>query len=161
MILLFTLISFYLEGIFSLININYLIPLFTLMSLILIYPYVYHIKKDYYKICFFLGLLYDITYTDTLFLNAFIFLFIGYIITKISKIIKNNIYNNILISIIIISIYRIVTYIILLVINYTKFDILNLVFSIINSTLLNILYIIITYPILTLVTKKRGIYKLN
>lgn len=161
MIIIILLLSFYLEGAISSITTNFLIPLFTLISLIIIYPYLYNLKKDYYIICFIMGLLYDIAYTDTLFLNAIIFLFIGFIILKINIFFTNNIFNTILMSIIIISIYRIITYVFLGFINYINLDITDLIYSIKDSLIINIIYCIITFKISNYIANKKGIYKMN
>ena len=162
MIIFIILISFYLEGILSnIINISFLIPLFTLLSLIIIYPYLFNRKKDYFIICFIIGLLYDIGYTDTIFLNAFIFLLIGYIIHLINIVITNNWFNVMIISLFVITIYRIITYLVLIFINYLKPDIELLKNSILNSLIINIIYIIIIYKITDIISRKKGIYKMN
>ncbi len=162
MIILIILLSFYLEGIVnSFINIDYLVPLFTMLSLIIVYPYLYNKKKLYIMICFITGLLYDIGYTDTLFLNATIFTLIGYIIMVLNKFITNNKFNVALISIILIILYRVITYIILNFINYVNKDINLLLNSIIDSILINIIYIVILYIITDIIANKKGIYKLD
>lgn len=159
MIILILIISFYLEGILS--SIGNILPLFTLISLIIIYPYLYNLKKDYYKICFIIGLLYDVAYTDTLFLNAFIFLIIGFFIIKINIIMTNNIFNVALISLIVVILYRILVFIILIFINYIDIDINSFFVSIINSLFINILYGMLLYKITDLISKKKGIYKMD
>lgn len=160
MIFTILIFSFYLEGILSrLVDISFLIPLTTLLSLILIYPYLYDSKRNYYIICFITGLIYDIVYTNTLFLNSFIFLLIGYLISLLNIIITNNSLNVIIISLIIITIYRITTYLILVFVDYLNFNILDLFNSIIYSIILNIIYISIMYKITDLISKKIGIYK--
>lgn len=160
MIYIILIMSFYLEGILSkLITVNFLIPLTTLISLILIYPYLNNKKNKYYIICFTIGLLYDITYTNTFLLNASIFLLLGYLITKINIIITNNSFNVILISFIIIMFYRLITYLILLFIDYLEFNINILFNSITYSLLFNFIYISFIYKIMDIISKKRGIYK--
>lgn len=162
MIIIILLISFYLEGVVSnILNISFLIPSFTVISLMIIYPYLYNLKKDYYKICFIIGLLYDIAYTDTIFLNAFIFLLIGFIISKVNNIVTNNIFNMIPLSILVIILYRTITYTILLFTNYSILSINDLFNSIINSLLLNIIYGILLYKIADIIGKRKGIYKMN
>lgn len=162
MIILIILVSFYLEGILSnIINISFLIPLFTILSLIIIYPYLYNRKKNYFIICFIIGLLYDIGYTDTLFLNAIIFLLIGYIIHLINIVITNNWFNVVIISLFIITIYRIITYLVLIFINYITPNLNILINSILNSILINIIYIIVTFKITDRISRKKGIYKMN
>lgn len=160
MILGIVIFSFYLEGILSkTIDICFLIPLTTVMSLILIYPYLYNCKKNYYIICFITGLIYDITYTNTFMLNASIFLLLGYLIFNINIIITNNSFNVILIGLLIIFIYRILTYLILVFIDYTEFSINVLFKSIGFSLLFNIIYISLMYKMTDVISKKIGIYK--
>lgn len=160
MIYLIIVFSFYLEGILSrLISLNYLIPLTSLMSLILIYPYLYNNKKKYFIICFITGILYDITYTNTGILNACLFCLLGYIISILNIYITNNCFNVVILSIITIMIYRIIAYFILIFIDYLEFNINVLISSIIYSLLFNIIFISLMYKITDLISKKRGIYK--
>jgi rod shape-determining protein MreD len=158
--ILINIISFYLEGILSRFTVNSLfVPLFTLISLIIIYPFLFCYKKDYYILCFILGLLYDISYTSTIFLNAFIFLLIGFIIVKLNLFITNNKFNVIILSIFIILIYRIITYIVLIMIGYLKFNINDLINSILNSIIINIIYSYFLFIIIDKISTKRNIVK--
>lgn len=134
-------ISFLLDGLLSNLRVSYFIPLFSLMSLLLILN-----KNDnYYGYAILLGLLYDISYTDTLFLNCLIFLLISYLIKKIEHYLSYNIFNQILISILIILIYRILTYFILNIIGYLSLDLLSLGINIIKSIPLNVFYVCLIY----------------
>lgn len=116
---------FIIDGIIS----NYLF-----IPLILIY--FYYGKNKY---SFLIGLLYDIVYTNTLFLNAFLFFLISYLINKIKN--KNIIY-----FIIIINLYHVILYIILLLLKYNIFtyEYLSLLFKqiIINTVIIIIINII-------------------
>lgn len=86
MIYLILILSFYLEGLLNiLLDVSFLIPLFSLMSIIVIYSYLKDEDKKYFIICLSVGLLYDVVYTNTLFLNASLFLLIGYITTRLYK----------------------------------------------------------------------------
>ena len=155
--------SFIFEGLTSNIapiNSN-LLTLFTLISLIIIYPYLYNNHNLYYKICFITGLLYDIAYTNTLFLNALIFILIGYIILKINIFITNSVINVIPISCIIIIVYRTFTYLILIAVGYLNFSVLNIINSIISSLIINIIYIMFIYYITDLIANKKHIDKMN
>ena len=140
-------ISFVLDNFISnFINHNSLFyPLFTLLSLIIIYPKFTKKLNKYYLISFLLGLTYDIAVTDTLFLNAFIFLLLSYIINYIFKTIPYNYFSVLIISIVSIIYYRLITYLVLLLLNYLNFNIVVLLKSIYNSLILNIIYITILY----------------
>ena len=127
-------ISLILETIVSnVVGINSIfIPLFFIMSLILIYP-----KEDYLIICFICGLIYDICFYNSLFINTISFILIGLLIPNLKK------YNIYLKSIIVIIFYRFISYFMLVLIGYTKFSI-NLLFkSIYSSIILNIIFIIL------------------
>ena len=144
------LFSFLLEGILSnFINgISYLNPLFTIISLIIIYPFLYNKKNNYYKIIFITGIIYDIVYTNTLFFNALIFMLIGFLIIQTNRLLSKNIINIFLISILIIIFYRIATYTLLVLIGYIKNDIYNLFNSIHSSIVINILYGMILFKLI-------------
>jgi len=138
-------ISFLLDGIISnYIDFNsYFIPLFSLMSLVLINKK----EENYYGYAILLGILYDISYTDTLFLNCFVFLLISSLIMKLFRLFNTNILSSILIGILSIISYRILTYFILSIIGYLNFSLKNLFISIITSIPINIIYICLIYLI--------------
>ena len=159
--IIYIIISFLLEGLIS----NYLSSsllrgVFTLISLSLIYPYYYKDLNKYYILSFIIGFIYDITYTNTLFLNACVFLAIAFLIIKIDKIISNNLINSILIGCITIFLYRIIIYLIYIIIGKFNFNINILLSSITSSLILNIIYIILSYVILNLISKKLNIKKM-
>ena len=157
-------ISFLLDGVFSnviTIHNNMLIPLLSVMSLIIIYPYF---KKDdikYLEYIFIYGLIYDLVYTDTLILNAIIFTFIGLIIIGINIIISNNYLNIAIISFLVIISYRIMTYFILVFTRYLEFNINDLLRSITSSLLLNIIYVILMFLITDYISNKYDIKKID
>ena len=129
-------------------------PLFTLLSLILIYPNYNKKNNRYYIISFILGLIYDIT-LNTLFLNVFIFLLLAYILRLIFSKIKYNYLSVLFISLLSIIYYRTVTYIMLVILNYLEFNI-NLLFkSIYSSILLNIIYVSLFYLLKKIIFNKK------
>ena len=164
MIIVFTtfVISFLLDGVFSnviTIHNNMLIPLLSVMSLIIIYPYF---KKDdikYLEYIFIYGLIYDLVYTDTLILNAIVFTFIGLIIIGINIIISNNYLNISLIAFLVIISYRIITYFILVFTKYLEFDFAVLLKGITSSLLLNIIYAILLYLFTDIISNRFYIKK--
>ncbi len=156
--MIIVIISFILDNIFSrLIKYsNLLYPLFSLLSLILIYPYFNRKDNNYYIFSFIFGLIYDITYTDTIFLSAFIFLSISYLLRLIFNKFNYNYLSVLLSSIFIIIYFRLVTYLILVLLNYLNFNIITLISSIYSSLILNIIYILLVYILLN---KKILIFK--
>lgn len=137
-------ISFFLDGILSFfINNNVIFnSLFTLTSLMVICRY--YKKKDalkYLILCGVVGLLLDIVYTDTLFLNSGLYLIIGVAIIKYFKLFRYNLLNSLLLLFIIICFYRTLTFIVLANVEFIKLDFYQLFKSIYSSLVLNIIYI--------------------
>lgn len=132
-------ISFLLDGVIS----NYLNfnSLFTLLIIIFIYK-----NKNSYLYVLVFGFLFDIVYTDTLFLNTIIFYFCLLITNKIFKYLKYNFINVVFVSILLIIIYRTLIYLELCVIEYIEFDYIVLLNSYLYS-LLNVIFVIIIYLI--------------
>lgn len=163
-IVIITIFSFLLEGIVSnivSINSSLFVPLFSIISLILIYPFFNNDNSNFLKISFIIGLFYDFVYTDTLILNAFIFLTIGYLIKQINKRITNNVFNVIFMSILVISTYRIVTYSVLVFTNYLSWNFEYLLKSIYSSLILNIIFVVIVYLIADYFSRKYRIQKID
>lgn len=158
MIYIIIFLSLILDGIISNIS-SILIPLFTLLSLIIIKPY-YKINKNYLILSFILGILYDIAYTDLLYINAILFLLIGYFIIFITKRLKDNIFNVTIISILTIIYYRTLSYLTYIISTKDIFNINILFKSIYSSIIINIIYIIICY-IITSKTSKKTYRKYN
>lgn len=144
MIYLILVISFLLDNLISFfLNINLLFnPLLSLVSLIIIFRY-YH-KKDenkYLITSFVLGLVYDIVCTDTIFLNAGIYLLLSLFIIKFYKIFSYNLLNSAILLIIVIIIYRSITFLVLSNFNFISFNLYHLLQSIYSSLILNLLYL--------------------
>ena len=144
MIYLILLISFFLDGIVSFIFNNNILfnPLFSLMSLIIVFKY-YKKREDlkYLITIFMVGLLVDIVYADTLFLNAGIYLIIGIIVIKYYKFFTYNLLNSIILGFIIISLYRLLSFLVLSNMGVISVDFYKLIESIYSSLFLNLIYI--------------------
>lgn len=155
MICFILIFSFLLEAAFT--NIvsgnSFLIPLFTITSLVLIYPYFKNKNINYIIVCLILGLFYDIAFADSIFVNVISFGLLGGIIILCYNYVKYNIYTANIINVILLISYRIISYIILLSINYISFN--NKIFfsGIYKSLLINIIYGILLYIIIELLAK--------
>lgn len=161
MIPIVIIVSFLLDGIFSNFisldsNFN---ALFSLMSLIIVYPYFNKKNSFFLKICFLTGFFYDFVYTDTIIFNAFIFLLIGIIIIKLNELLGNNPLNNSLMAVIIISLFRCTTYFFLTLTANVITSKEVLLDAITSSLLSNIIYIIIIFIITDNISKKLKIRK--
>ena len=157
-------VSFIFQGVLSnFINIDTSIfnLLLTIIALIIIYPFFCKDLGKYLIYAGIYGLLYDLIYTDTLVLYMGLFIMIAFIISLLNIIFSNNIINIGFISVLVIAIYRIISYTILVMINYLPFD-MNLLFhSIYSSLLVNILYAVILYFICDRISDKYHIEKID
>jgi len=155
MICFILIISFLLEISFSnIVNMNsILIPLFTVTSLSLIYPFFKKNKINYFIICLILGLFYDISFADSIFVNTISFCIIGGLVMICYNYVKYNIYTSNIINIIILISYRIISYIILLSIKYISFDSKVFYKGIYSSLLINIIYGIVLFVIIDKLSK--------
>ncbi|MGE5456682.1 MAG: rod shape-determining protein MreD [Ignavibacteriales bacterium] len=163
LVIISVIVSFFLDSILtSFIPIDSIfIPLFSLISLIVIYPYFHKEQNSYLKFSFLIGLLYDIVYTDTIFLNAFIFLLIGFCIKLIHEYISNNAFNISIMSLCVVAIYRFITYFVLVMINYLNYNFNDLLVSIYSSLIVNVIYGIILYLTTDFISRKYKIDKIE
>lgn len=128
-------LAFILDGIISRYFTIY--PVFTLLSLIFL-------KKNKYLIVIIIGLLYDITYTDTLFLNTIIFYSLLFFIQYYYSKLKNNFLNTFVLGIILIVIYRLSIYAILYIIGYINLEIMSFI-KILLLSFISLVYVAIRY----------------
>ena len=161
---LILIISFILDSVFStFISLNsFLIPLFTLMALIIISSYFKEKTKKYLSICFLTGMAYDLIYTDTILIHAFIFLLLGFLVINLNRLLSNNHISAIFMAIVVVVCYRVVMYLFLLISGILSFDLFHLSASIYNSLIINIIYIFLLSVIVNLTSHKhktrKGIY---
>ena len=151
MIIFISLVSFFLDGVLSkYISPNSIfLPLFTIVSLVLIYPYFNNNNNRYFKYIAILGLLYDIAYMNMAFYNFFIF---------IKYLLSHRLYINIIITIILIIVYRFINFVFanITIKHVSWYDLFKSIYS---SLILNIIYCIIIYLISEWYSKKHKILK--
>lgn len=147
MIYLILIFSFLLDGIlFSLFSFtNPVAPLFSLLSLLIIYPYCDTNKKNYYIYPIVLGMFYDITYSNSLFLNTLIFTGFSYILIRVFKLFTINFINVLVIGTISIIAYRVIVFAFMHFIGVIPFNVDTLIESISYSFISNYIYIIVLY----------------
>lgn len=159
--LIIVILSFYLDSISSnlLCFSNLFYPLFSLLSLVIVYRYYKkRYLKKYYITSLILGLFYDLVYTNTLFLNTIIFFLLAILIHLLYDLLTNNFYNTILISLFLIICYRLFTYLILLFTGYITLHIEVFFASIYCSILVNLIYLVLFYLGTKIISKKLHIY---
>lgn len=156
--------SFFLESIcsnFVSISNSLFLPLFSIVSLVIIYPYFNNNDFKFFQFCAGVGLAYDLIFTNTLIFNMIIFLGIGVIIKIINFFISNNPLNITLISLLSIISYRIITYLVLCIVGYKTFNINVLSKSIYSSLILNIIYGFLVYLLTDYFSRKYKIQKID
>ena len=163
MIIAISIISFVLEGFVSnFISLNSLfMPLFTLMSLIIIFPYFNENIKPYLITSFIIGVFYDVIYTNTVVIHGLLFLLIAFVIIKLNVIFSNNWVNVMIMALICIIVYRITSFGILVITNTIPLNGLILLKSIYQSILLNLVFVTLAFIITDEISFKLKIKKSN
>ena len=156
MIVVVLLISFILEGILSnLVPANSLfIPLFSIVSLLVTYPLFNDNRVKYLIYSGTFGLLYDLVYTSTPFINTFTFIITGLIITFVCKFVTINKLNLILIVLFVLLFNQTINYLLLCLFRYRIFNSHTLVEGLYSSLILNVIYSYILYIIIEIINKK-------
>lgn len=153
-------LSFFLEIMFS--NIvtfsSLFIPLFLIVSLVLMYPY-FKSKLYFIIVCAICGLIYDLGFLNTAFINTLCFTATGLMIMLIHSYMNYNLVSTNIVNIIIIVFYRIISYLLLCLTAYTNFHITTLFRGIYSSLIINIIYGITVYLLLNLICKRFNIKK--
>ena len=147
--------SLLLELIFSnIVPINsFLTPLFAFTSLVILYPYFKNKNLNYIITCALFGLIYDICFTDSIFINTICFSICGIISILCYNYFKYNIYSSNILNIFNLIIYRIMSYLLLIIVSYLKFNSLILFQGIYNSIVVNIIYGVLIYLMANLFLK--------
>lgn len=134
-------------------NLSIFSTIYILIAILILRPY-FENKKKYFTLLIIFSLIIDITYTNTLFLNTFLFIICYYI----SKIFHSFFpYNWLTISVsnlICITIYHTLTYLFLTILKYGIYQVSNLTKILSHSILMTIMYSIIVHVALSFVTKK-------
>lgn len=135
-------------------DLSFFTPLFTLISIFIIYPLYRKKEKKYFISIFILGILYDLLYTNLLFFNAVLFVFIGFIIRLIIKNFELSYMKIILYIVIVVVSYESLTLFFLGIFNIIPVSINRLIYKITHSLLINIIYGEILFIIIKILPKK-------
>lgn len=140
-------------------NLSIFSTIYVLIAILILNPY-FENKKKYFTLLIIFSLIIDITYTNTLFLNTFLFIICYYI----SKIFHSFFpYNWLTISVsnlICITIYHTITFLLLTILKYGVYQGSNLTKILSHSILMTIIYSIIVHVVISFISKKfelRGI----
>ena len=155
MIYIVIMFSFLFEASFSNIvnSYSFFTPLFILTALSILYPYFKNKKINFVIVCVICGLFYDIAFTNSPFIKTISFGLSGGLIILEYNYVNYNIFSSNFINIINIIFYRIISFLLLCIIDFMNFNELNLLQGIYNSILANLIYGIIIYLIVDLIAK--------
>jgi len=156
--------SFLLDGIIAttLQSGSFFLPLFSLLSLVLIYPYFNTNKNmNFLIVAGLIGSFFDIVYMNSLFLNTLIYILIAYAITKMFSYLPINIANTYAVSLSVIILYRVLIFLFFSLIRVIPFDLIGLFNSIVSSILANAIYIFLGYLIINLAARRFKIKKIT
>lgn len=136
-------------------------PLLTVVSLFVIYP-LYDKKDNKYTITvFIIGIIYDLFYTNLLFIHAIIFLLLSILIKIIYKNFKIDILKVILFITILIISYESLMGFIIWIFHLNPITIQKLIYKISHSLILNIVYGEILFLIIKYLPKKYKRFRIN
>lgn len=149
-VILYVIFSFMLDSFasnvlsFDLINPSYLKTIYSVVSLVIIYNY-FDNKGKYVIILMILGCFFDIVYTNTFILNIVVFLIVYVVLSLLDYVIPNNIIMINIKSIICLFCYYILTYIILIAVNYNSYSIKLLGMILVRNIIMTVIYTSISY----------------
>ena len=157
--IIYLIVSFVLENVMASIfpatlgSVSYFTTIYTIIALVVIYPYFANEKK-YYILVIIFGALFDILYTSTLLMNVVFFILIAVIIKVLNTIMSDNIFTTNVISIISIIIYHLLSFVILNLETSQTYSLILLGKIITHSILMTIIYTTISYVIIKLIYNK-------
>ena len=135
-------------------DLSFFTPLLTVVSIFILYPLNRKKEKKFFIIMFIVGIIYDLLYTNLLFLNGLLFV----LITLISKIIYKNFetsyFKLIIYTILVIIVYETVYAGILFIYRIVPITLYKLIYKISHTLILNIIYTELLYFIINKLPKK-------
>ena len=146
----------YMEGDLSLFT-----PLITIVSLLLIVDFFDREDKKYYITCFVTGMLYDLFFTDLLFLNGFLFLGLGFVSKFIYKNEKVDYIRLIFYLILIVCLYEGSVAFLITIFNIVPVSIDKVIYKISHSLILNLIYGEILFFVINMLPKRFKRKRLN
>ena len=153
-------VSFLLDGILSNFlpymvgDLSLFTPMFTIVSLVIIYPFFTKKLKYYFITCFLVGLVYDFMYTNLLFYNAVLFLAVGLMLMFLYRYIRPSWLSLILFIVVVIAGYECMNAIVILAFQLVPMTFYRLLYKISHSLLLNLCHGEILYFIIWLLPER-------
>ena len=146
----------YMEG-----DLSFFTPLITIISIFLIVEFFDKEDRKYYITCFVTGILYDLFFTDLLFLNGFLFLGLGFISKFIYKNEKVDYIRLIFYLILIVCLYEGSVAFLITIFNIVPVSIDKVIYKISHSLILNLIYGEILFFVINMLPKRFKRKRLN
>lgn len=152
----------FMSNIFSntLSNVSYFTTIYILISFVILYSYFVSERKFYLVLIIF-GLLFDILYTGTFIFNMILFFVIGIFIKMLNNVFPENIFTINLISIIVISLYHLLSFIVLSLVSSIDYDFILLVNIITRSIIATVIYTSVSYFVIKFVFEKFNVKQIK
>ena len=128
-------------------------PLFLITSLVILFPYFKNKKINFIIVCIICGLFYDIVFCQSIFINTLSFGISGSLIVLAYNYINYNVYSSNFLNLIIIVFYRLISYLLLCIVDFISFNEVALLKGIYSSIIVNIIYGVFIYIIIALLSK--------
>ena len=136
-------------------------PLLTVVSIFLIFPLYYKKEKQYFITIFLLGIIYDLFYTNLLFMNSILFLLIAFLTKFLYKNYEVTAIKLIIYIGLIVITYESMTGIILFIFQIVPITWNKVFYKITHSLLINIIYAELLLGIIHIIPKKYKKIRIN
>lgn len=144
----------------TLTNVSLFSTIYTIVGLVILYPYFNNDKK-YFLLVIIFGALFGILYTSTFILEVVLFIIVGMIIKILYNIFPENIFMTNIISIIIIFVYHLLSFILLDLLSGINYDFMLLIDIIFGSIIMTIVYTTISYYVIKYIFNRRNIKQIK
>ncbi|MBQ8192655.1 MAG: hypothetical protein IJZ46_01095 [Bacilli bacterium] len=141
-------------------SISFFTTIYTVIGLVILYPYFSNHKK-YYLLVIIFGILFDILYTSTFILNLIIFLIVSFVIKILYDILSENVFMTNLISVVAIILYHLLSFVILSIFGSINYDFMLLINIILHSILMTIIYTSISYFVIKFIYSRLNIKQIK
>lgn len=136
-------------------NLSLFTPLFTVMSIFLIYPFFKKKEKSTYFITIAItGLIYDLLYTNLLFFNAVVFIILGSIIMILYRYLDINFLMVFIESIVLVFLYQSITTFLFYIASVVPVQFSDFLYLVEHTLLINIIYAELIHLIIRLLPEK-------
>ncbi len=164
----FLIVSLFLDGIlsnflpFTVGNLSYFTPLFTVMSLFLIYSFFK--KKDrkkYFYVIIIFGFIYDLLYTNLLFYHAILFIILGWVVVLLHKYLDTNYAMLLIEGAILVVCYQTFSTMLMVAFQIVPVTFYDFLYLVEHTMLINILYLELGFFLIRMLFKKYQFLSIN